>query len=236
MHPNGYSIALAFLDRIRFYHLLLDDIKCFYELPSKRVKTLRYSHGGQFLCYSYGKGKGTFISVISTINMQEICQLKVGSDVEQIIWSENDYELICACQGYISKWSLVDSFANREDIEVSETINLMRFDFKTNKLLVSTKNSILEIENSTNFRRVPVPIPNFHFAYPLDGKYIFGDAEGYLHVAQTLECEKAERLAVGTSRSFLYSKSGTLIHLTPETSEVFIIRTKAGVETKTVKE
>lgn len=91
MHPNGYSLALAFIDRIRFYHLLLDDIKCFYELPSKRVKVLRYSHGGQFLCYSYGKGKGTFISVINTINMQEICQLKVGSDVHILIWSENDY-------------------------------------------------------------------------------------------------------------------------------------------------
>jgi len=81
-----------------------------------------------------------------------------------------------------------------------------------------------------------VPIANFHFAYPLDGKYIFGDAEGYLHVSHNLECEKAEKLAVGTSRSFLYSKSGTLIHLTPDTSEVFIIRTKAGVEAKTLNE
>jgi hypothetical protein len=87
MHPSGYSVALAFVDRIRLYHLLLDDIKCFYELPSKRVKMLRYSHGGQFLCYSHGKGKGTLISIINTTNMQEICSLKVSNDVDQLIWS-----------------------------------------------------------------------------------------------------------------------------------------------------
>jgi hypothetical protein len=67
-------------------------------------------------------------------------------------------------------WSIVDSFANREDIEISEPISLMRFDFNTNKLLVSTKNSILEVENSKSLKRMPVPIANFHFAYPLDGK------------------------------------------------------------------
>lgn len=70
MHPNGYSLALAFVDRIRLYHLLLDDIKCFHELANKRVRKLRYSHGGQFLCFSYGKGKGTAVSVLNTINMQ----------------------------------------------------------------------------------------------------------------------------------------------------------------------
>jgi hypothetical protein len=62
-----------------------------------------------------------------------------------MIWSENDYELICACEGFVYKWTIVDGFTNRVEIPIGDKVNHMRFDFKTDRLVVSTPTGIVEV-------------------------------------------------------------------------------------------
>lgn len=50
-------------------------------------------------------------------------------------------------------------------------------------------------------------------------------------MSPNIEAEKTDRLAVGLSKGHLFSKAGTLMHLSEDHSEVYILRTKASHET-----
>lgn len=46
MHPSGYYMAASFLDKIRIYHILHDQLRHFRNLNVKGVNHMRFSHGG----------------------------------------------------------------------------------------------------------------------------------------------------------------------------------------------
>lgn len=44
------------------------------------------------------------------------------------------------------------------------------------------------MDGNKPIKEIPAPINNFHFAYPKDGKYIFGDTDGFLYVSSSIDC------------------------------------------------
>lgn len=45
-HPFGYYIAAGFVDKIRYFHLLHDQLRIYKEIVLKNCCLLRFSNGG----------------------------------------------------------------------------------------------------------------------------------------------------------------------------------------------
>jgi WD40 repeat protein len=48
MHPSGYYMAASFLDKIRIYHILHDELRQYKTLEIKNCQRMRFNQGGNF--------------------------------------------------------------------------------------------------------------------------------------------------------------------------------------------
>jgi hypothetical protein len=48
MHPSGYYLAASFLDKIRIYHILHDELRQYKTLEIKNCQRMRFNTGGNF--------------------------------------------------------------------------------------------------------------------------------------------------------------------------------------------
>lgn len=49
IHPSGYQLAIAFIDKVLIHHILNDDLKKTSQIELRSVNLLKYSTGGQYL-------------------------------------------------------------------------------------------------------------------------------------------------------------------------------------------
>ena len=47
LHPNGLHCAVGFTDKLRVYHILLDDLRLCLEVPVKTCRECQFAKGGQ---------------------------------------------------------------------------------------------------------------------------------------------------------------------------------------------
>lgn len=57
-HPTGYYIAAGFIDKVRLFHILKNELRLYRDLPVKSATLIRFSQGGQFIAVAFPKGKG----------------------------------------------------------------------------------------------------------------------------------------------------------------------------------
>ena len=93
INPDGYSFAIGFHDKIKFYRILLNKFKQFGEYSLRKTKLIQYSHGGQMIACVTGKGVNTSLVILNTLSMKEIHVFKIGFKVSIIIWNEFDDEV-----------------------------------------------------------------------------------------------------------------------------------------------
>ncbi len=46
LHPSGYYLAASYIDKIRMYHILHDDLKIYKNVDIKSCQKMKFSTGG----------------------------------------------------------------------------------------------------------------------------------------------------------------------------------------------
>ncbi len=82
-HPFGYYIAAGFVDKIRYFHLLHDQLRIYKEIVLKNCCLLKFSNGGQYLAAAYNKNKSSqyFVNIYNSYSAELVGSLKGHSSV-----------------------------------------------------------------------------------------------------------------------------------------------------------
>ena len=91
IHPSGLHCAIGFTDRLRLYHILVDDLKMCLELPIKNCRESRFNEGGSLIAAVNGNG----ICVYDFYRGEKIADLKGhNSKVRSLHWLESGHQLL----------------------------------------------------------------------------------------------------------------------------------------------
>lgn len=63
IHPTGLHCAVGFADKLRVYHILVDDIRLCMEVPIKGCRECRFSQGGHLLAAANGNSINVYVRV-----------------------------------------------------------------------------------------------------------------------------------------------------------------------------
>ena len=104
LHPTGLHIAVGFLDKVRVYHILLDDLRLCIELPVKTCKECAFSQGGNLLATV----NGNIVSVFDTHSGERVVDLRGhNSKVRSLNWLQSGSTLLsCGQDGVVYLWDL----------------------------------------------------------------------------------------------------------------------------------
>lgn len=107
IHPMGFLMAVAFADRIRFYHILAKELKLHREVAVKNVKSIRFSNGGHLLAASQGT-PGKIVIVINVKTMSKLATLRGHNhQVTAMSFDPDDQVLVtCGEDGSVYEWSM----------------------------------------------------------------------------------------------------------------------------------
>ena len=104
LHPSGLHAVVGFSDKLRVYHILVDDIRVCLEVPIKACREAKFSKGGNMLAASNGNS----ICVYELATGEKIVDLKGhNSKVRSINWLDSGFQLVSSGQdGAIYLWDL----------------------------------------------------------------------------------------------------------------------------------
>ena len=104
LHPNGLHIAIAFTDKLRIYHILVDDLRICMEVSIKGCRECRFGKGGHVLAAANGNS----ISVYDFHSGDKIIDLRGhNSKVRSLHWLESGCHLLsCGQDGAVYLWEL----------------------------------------------------------------------------------------------------------------------------------
>ena len=104
LHPSGLHCAVGFSDKLRVYHVLVDDLRACLELPIKACREARFSGGGHMIAAA----NGNTISVYELRTGEKVVDLKGhNGKVRSLHWLESGHQLLsCGMDGAIYKWDL----------------------------------------------------------------------------------------------------------------------------------
>ncbi|EAR88012.2 WD domain, G-beta repeat protein (macronuclear) [Tetrahymena thermophila SB210] len=141
-HPTGYYLAAGFIDKLRIYHVLQDELRTYKELGVKNCTVMKFSTGGQFLAIAYPKTKNQSnqysISIYNSYTLQPLITLNgPPSQVTEIVWGPFDeFLLSCSLDGTVYRWvPLFQSFHQNN----TASPNLNRSEKKLEKAPSSVK-------------------------------------------------------------------------------------------------
>lgn len=104
LHPTGLHVAVGFLDKVRLYHILLDDLRLCIELPVKCCRVCEFSQGGNL----FATVNGNIISVFDTHSGERAVDLRGhNSKVRSLQWLQSGCQLLsCGQDGVVYLWDL----------------------------------------------------------------------------------------------------------------------------------
>lgn len=68
----GFHVAVGQTDGIRFYHVMLDSLRQYWEMRIRRCCSCRFSNGGQYLAAA----DGNLVTVLHTLTLTKHLSLK----------------------------------------------------------------------------------------------------------------------------------------------------------------
>ncbi|CAM9277511.1 unnamed protein product, partial [Ectocarpus fasciculatus] len=106
MHPSGLQIAIGFSDKLRVYHVLVDDLKLCQEVAIKNCRECKFSNGGNFL----GVANGNTVNVFSFHTGEKVADLRGhNSKIRSLHWLDNGTQLLsCGQDGAVYLWDIED--------------------------------------------------------------------------------------------------------------------------------
>lgn len=104
LHPNGHHVLVGFGDKLRFFNVLLDDVRQVQDFPVKACRECRFSRGGQY----FAAVTGPSIHLFDTHTFEPMGILKGHSGpVKCICWLEGDLGMVSAgLDGAVYEWRL----------------------------------------------------------------------------------------------------------------------------------
>jgi hypothetical protein len=104
VHPNGLHLAIGFTDKLRVYHILVDDIRLSMEVSIKSCRECRFGKGGHVLAAANGNS----ISVFDFHTGEKIVDLRGhNSKVRGLNWLDTGCQLLsCGQDGAVYIWDL----------------------------------------------------------------------------------------------------------------------------------
>jgi len=104
LHPSGLHLAVGFTDKLRIYHVLVDELRPCLELSIKSCRECHFSNGGNKLAVV----NGNTISVFDFHTGEKVVDLRGhNGKVRNIYWLPNGFQLIsCGQDGAIYLWNL----------------------------------------------------------------------------------------------------------------------------------
>lgn len=90
-HPSGYYLAISFVDKVRLFHLLFDELRSFREVNTPNANVLKFSNGGHLL--SIGSGQTIFIYKAYTLQLIQIIKVHT-SQIHEMAWMPLDRKLV----------------------------------------------------------------------------------------------------------------------------------------------
>ena len=104
LHPAGLHVAIAFLDKLRLYHILLDDLRLCVELPVKCCRVCVFSQWGNLLATA----NGNIISIFDSHSGERVVDLRGhNGKVRSLHWLQSGTQLLsCGQDGMVYLWNL----------------------------------------------------------------------------------------------------------------------------------
>jgi len=89
-HPSGFYLAIGFMDKLRLFHLLSDELRFFREVSASRCTLLKFSNEGHMLAAVSGQNIMIYQSYTLEF-LQVVCAHT--SVIQEISWSRLDQKL-----------------------------------------------------------------------------------------------------------------------------------------------
>lgn len=103
LHPSGFYLAIAFIDKVKIYHLLDNDIREYRVLEAKGQHLIKFSNGGQYLACVDQKD----LSVYYSYTLEKPRKISCPPDVSNLDFNDNDTLITISSKlGYIQKYDL----------------------------------------------------------------------------------------------------------------------------------
>eukprot|EP01040_Poterioochromonas_malhamensis_P000852 gene852-905_t len=145
LHPTGLHCAVGFTDKVRVYHILVDDLRVCMEVPIKSCRECRFNTGGNF----FAAANGNAIIVFDFYTGEKIADLRGhNSKVRALHWMPSGCHLLsCGLDGAIYLWALdgakrIGEFVQKGTMYTS---------------VVNTSNSIMVVGNDRSLRELSSP-------------------------------------------------------------------------------
>lgn len=113
IHPSGYYLAAAYMDKIRIYHILHDELRHFRNIEVKNCSKMKFSNGGQYFVAVHDE----YILIYQSYTLERLHKFpSLSKNIHEIKFSARD-ECMAAVtkEGYIYRWVCVDNFRRLND-------------------------------------------------------------------------------------------------------------------------
>lgn len=118
IHPFGYYLAVGFCDKLRIYHILVNELRNYKEIVLRGVCQLKFSNGGHMLAAAYSKQKYNIhlINVYNSYTLEELARLSDHSSiVNDLSWKSDDRALYSiGADGFVIEWKYETKSENKE--------------------------------------------------------------------------------------------------------------------------
>eukprot|EP01041_Mallomonas_annulata_P003461 gene3461-6887_t len=104
LHPSGLHVAVGFADKLRVFHVLVDELRPCLEIAIKNCRECRFANGGNLLAAANGNS----INVFDFYSGEKIADLRGhNGKVRGMFWMESGSQLLsCGQDGAVYLWDL----------------------------------------------------------------------------------------------------------------------------------
>jgi WD40 repeat protein len=104
LHPSGLHCAVGFGDKLRVFHILVDELRPALELPIKNCRECRFSSGGHMLAAANGNS----INVFDFYTGEKVADLRGhNGKVRSIHWMDSGAHILsCGQDGAVYIWEI----------------------------------------------------------------------------------------------------------------------------------
>eukprot|EP00916_Digyalum_oweni_P021065 GHVL01035040.1.p1 GENE.GHVL01035040.1~~GHVL01035040.1.p1 ORF type:complete len:915 (+),score=215.24 GHVL01035040.1:790-3534(+) len=113
--PSGLFLLIGFSDKLRFLHILSDNLKIFKEFPIRACREVRFSNGG----HMFAAVSGNTIQVYLCVTLDLLCNMRGHHQrIRSLAWSNDDAFLVSAgMDGAVYHFSVLeDGKRIRDDV------------------------------------------------------------------------------------------------------------------------
>jgi WD40 repeat protein len=104
IHPSGYYLAASFIDKIRLYHILHDELRLYKTLEVKGCTLMRFNAGGNYFFVVDQKN----VVIYNSYTLVKVHQIRATSEgVSDIVFGERDSTFaVITPDGFLGRYRL----------------------------------------------------------------------------------------------------------------------------------